>query len=256
MPKIVKTDINLTDAADVSALIHAIDIVGDLSLVEFLLQKGASVNHITKSSGYTALLTAVRNGRKDIVEALLKSGALPNQANHDGNTALHIAVMRRNLPLVRFFMQETNADPNRKNLQGETPVHVAFDELHDPTIVDCESVELLQALCQMDNVKINAVNNKGETPLHIASQVGDVESVSYLLTLGADVFIKNEDGKRPIDICEEDEIKVMLQEAMQTSTGSFSFKDQQKVTTFGGNTNNNSATDEPSQLQKCKSIVY
>ena len=43
----------------------------------------------------------------------------------------------------------------------------------------------------------------GNTPLHYACREGDVDITQVLLSRGADITIKNKNGKNPLDECQK-----------------------------------------------------
>ena len=60
---------------------------------------------------------------------------------------------------------------------------------------------------------INQANNDGWTPLHGAACLGNGDVVKLLLSLGADKTKATNDGKTPLDVAGNEEIKRMLQAA-------------------------------------------
>eukprot|EP01084_Bolivina_argentea_P137230 241694_1 len=44
---------------------------------------------------------------------------------------------------------------------------------------------------------------EGNTPLHFAVLTGSVENIAFLLSKGADPFLKNAHGDKPLDLCED-----------------------------------------------------
>lgn len=57
---------------------------------------------------------------------------------------------------------------------------------------------------------INHKDAKGQTALHFFSQNGDIELTSYLLAQGADPNIPDAKHKRPIDLTQNEQIKLLL----------------------------------------------
>ena len=56
------------------------------------------------------------------------------------------------------------------------------------------------------NEDLNARDNRGDTALHWAARKGLRIGVICLLEAGADFDLRNYEGKRPIDVAENDEI--------------------------------------------------
>ena len=58
--------------------------------------------------------------------------------------------------------------------------------------------------------EVDSQDDRGRTPLHHASWWGRVEVITALLAAGADKTIKNEDGKTPHDVAEDQDCKYAL----------------------------------------------
>lgn len=67
----------------------------NLSLIKFLLEKGADINFSSKV-GYTALTIAARDNYTDIVRFLLENGADPTISNKNGEGAYYYALTKEN----------------------------------------------------------------------------------------------------------------------------------------------------------------
>ena len=50
------------------------------------------------------------------------------------------------------------------------------------------------------SANVNAVDTYGNTPAHYASQYGNGEVLSFLLKFNPKLYIKNQDGRTPIDV--------------------------------------------------------
>jgi ankyrin repeat protein len=68
------------DKSGVTALIKACE-NGDLKTAQFLLEKGADVNRISRY-GYTPLMFAAKSGNEELVTFLLSKGARPDIIGH------------------------------------------------------------------------------------------------------------------------------------------------------------------------------
>jgi ankyrin repeat protein len=58
---------------------------------------------------------------------------------------------------------------------------------------------------------MNEKDKDGNTPLHYACIYNRISCVRILLNYNADVNIKNNNGKTPYDICNDDMIKEMIE---------------------------------------------
>lgn len=98
---------------------------------------------------------------------------------------------------------------------GSVLVQVAkagsYDETHPLMSILREFLEL--------GVYVSMQEPDGCTALHAAVEKGDIEAVRYLLAEGACPTLPNAQGKRPVDLAQEDnkEIGLVLQEAISTA---------------------------------------
>jgi ankyrin repeat protein len=148
----------------------------------------------------------------------------------DNNTRLHYAAF---LDAHLLFEDLMNLDPtclNRKGLAGESPLMVAardgmlqflrrlleagaevnvldnqgYSALHWAVWQnDPKPIDVLVAVPQVDiNIRIKGSNDvfSGESPLMIAARVGNVETVTTLITAGADVNMLNDRGDTALHV--------------------------------------------------------
>ena len=120
-----KADINLS-SKDTPPLQRAAQ-MGNKSMVEFLLQNGASVDAVN-SSGETSLMVAAREGHRVIVELLIKNKANINAQSKPGWTALTYASSKGLKTMVEVLLQN-GADPNKRVSRQDihTPLSIAVD---------------------------------------------------------------------------------------------------------------------------------
>ena len=83
--------------------LHTASRNGHLSVVKYLISRGADVNK-ADNSGYTPLHTASMDGHLPVVEYLMSHGDL-NPADNDGWTPLLIGSMDGHLLIVNYFIQ-------------------------------------------------------------------------------------------------------------------------------------------------------
>ena len=65
--------------------------IGNINIVDYLLQKGADLSHKDKDEG-NAALDALLAGHEKILEFLLESGVDRDSPDKDGNCLLHMAI--------------------------------------------------------------------------------------------------------------------------------------------------------------------
>jgi ankyrin repeat protein/energy-coupling factor transporter ATP-binding protein EcfA2 len=185
-------------------LVHIASENGHISLLEFLLQKGADANmRIWNNS--TPLHLACKQGNKECVLALLKRSAHINQSNKKGDTALHEAVRSRNSDIVQILLSN-KAEAEICNKDGDTPLHVAC-QLNNLTAVS----HLLDA-----NTYTNTRNKNGDSPLDCAVRGGHTTLVKYILkTTKASVMDGNMNGRTPVHLAAETGDVLMIDYLLQ-----------------------------------------
>ncbi len=139
------------------------------------------------------LITAVGLNLDKRVKSLLERGANPNTP-HERTTVLGTAIVYSRVKVVRLLVHY-GANVRYINSYGDTLLHYAT--LYARLKAACEISHLL--LNQGANV--NAVDNRGWTPLMYAISVKrNVDLVEILLKRGADATIRNNDGKKALDL--------------------------------------------------------
>ncbi len=78
--------------------------VTDRDVLEFLLENGANINHLTKE-GETPLILAVRKGNRVLVKHLILYGADVNKQGESGEMPLAVAIIQGNDSIVRLLQQ-------------------------------------------------------------------------------------------------------------------------------------------------------
>ncbi|GIY65022.1 uncharacterized protein CEXT_136041 [Caerostris extrusa] len=119
------------------------------------------------------LQKVVAEGETENLKILLERGVDVLQVFEGGNTTLHVAVARGQSATADILLRHCQ-DRHRRILQ---------------------------------NV-VNAANDEGSTPLHVAV---DVKSVKCLLKHGALYDAKNKANRTPLDLCQDEEIRNLLQ---------------------------------------------
>ena len=208
---------------------------GNTGAVEALLKAGADFK-TRESYGFTPLLFAAREGKSPALEALLKAGADPNEIvmpryrlrqrgvtdrvadiSKPGTSALAFAVVNAHYAVATKLL-EAGANPNAM-APGWTALH-AITWIRRPGTGDNQpapegsgkmtSLEMVKQLvaygadlnARMSRSSVNTLltklNLKGATPYLLAARTADVELMRYLVELGADPRIPNEDNTTPL----------------------------------------------------------
>jgi len=229
--------INTTDPDGISPVLIAI-INGHYDAAGFLLNKGADPN-LADETGRTALFAAVdfntvpvsnrpapriidnQISSLDLIKLLLDKGAnvnaqlkkqQPYRAKLDrgqdsmlttGSTALLRAAKAADLPAMRLLLAK-GADAKLATRAGINPLMAAAglgSKEEDATgrfKTEADAVEAIQ-LCLDAGVDINAANGQGQTALHAAALKGYDKVVQFLADRGANLTVKDKQGKTPLD---------------------------------------------------------
>ena len=229
--------INTTDPDGISPVLIAI-INGHYDAAGFLLDKGADPN-LADETGRTALFAAVdfntvpvsnrpapriidnQISSLDLIKLLLDKGAnvnaqlkkqQPYRAKLDrgqdsmlttGSTALLRAAKAADLPAMRLLLAK-GADAKLATRAGINPLMAAAglgSKEEDATgrfKTEADAVEAIQ-LCLDAGVDINAANGQGQTALHAAALKGYDKVVQFLADRGANLTVKDKQGKTPLD---------------------------------------------------------
>lgn len=169
------------------------------SLIDSLLERGASVN--AKDSSWRTPLHyfSCRPGKTYAVHAILNKGGNANLQDFEGNTPLHLAC-QSNLREVVSLLLERGARVEVRNRDDMTALHLAALR---------SSEDVLDVL--VDNgADMNAQDSRGNTPLHHVCSVSDTlldhinssqrfTFVQKLLKRGVSVHLKNELLRTPCD---------------------------------------------------------
>ena len=163
---------------------------GDIKNIKILVEKGADLG-AKDASGQTPLHVAVIKGKKEVLRLLTNSDTIQAQ-DHKGRTPLHLAAQEDHLGVIQFLLSSGSIKIVRDNF-ASTPLHEASRWSHQKVIELVFHVEL-----------IDAKNKWGETPLHLVAKSGNLENLNTLLDLGADPWLKNNEGQTPLDLVRND----------------------------------------------------
>ncbi|HXB75318.1 MAG TPA: ankyrin repeat domain-containing protein [Candidatus Acidoferrales bacterium] len=133
-----------------------------------------------------------RRGQTNVTKMLLALGADPNATGTAGTTPLADAALKGDLDGVRVLLAH-GARLNAISLAGTQPIH-------DAALGDC--AEVIRELA-MHGADMNArTRGDAQTPLHIAAAMGKMNAVEALVALGADLRVKDSNGRTPLEAAE------------------------------------------------------
>jgi ankyrin repeat protein len=185
-------------ANDVDELYKAVE-KADVSKVKELIDKGIKLDIEGKDK--QPLHITVEKGNKELVEVLLKGGANINSKTKEGDTPLHIAYYKENWDLFRYLV-ENGSDVNIK-VSGEIESELSKKKykynafLHFALIPD--HIDLLKLIIE-NGLRLNQKGDSGGNILHNAISYSNIkELLKYLVSKGADLSIRNNEGRTPFD---------------------------------------------------------
>ncbi|HOT74841.1 MAG TPA: ankyrin repeat domain-containing protein [Candidatus Wallbacteria bacterium] len=107
-----------------------------------------------------------------------------NCKNENGSTTLILALKKRNFIYSRFY--KSVQEYNKTELNKEKYANELF-------------IDLIKYLIK-NKADVNACGNDGKTPLMYAVEANDTESVKLLIDSGADISLRQKNGKCALDI--------------------------------------------------------
>ncbi|OJD22315.1 hypothetical protein ACJ73_06341 [Blastomyces percursus] len=162
-----------------------------------LLKAGVNPTHADER-GSTLIMLQVRHRRPHsilnmLIESAQKSGNDIFGENRDGESALHVAARHGNIDAIQLFLG-LGADASKKDRFGYYPLlrAVKFNPLWLAQPVFQAKVEAFG--------EVSTPNSLGQTPLHFAVDSSRDWPVKLLLETGADITVRDIDGRTPVDI--------------------------------------------------------
>lgn len=166
--------------------------VGHREIVELLLSRGADVNLPTRGHFHERPLhAAAKHGHAEVLQLLLAHGATVDvRVGHSRETALQFAARRGHPDAVRVLLAH-RADPNARDNRGGTQLHLEFPS-RTPDAPFAQVATML--LDHGADVNATAELPSGLTPLISAAAIGLTESVTLLLSRGANPHAETDGG--------------------------------------------------------------
>lgn len=165
-----------------------------LEVLKNMLRNGADVN-LANRLGRTALMTAAASNTIEAIDILTAADADINHQDITGNTSLiHAMNSTGNLPTLKFLILK-GADVNLKNYLGQTAIFSLISRINrKPEQAEEYKNCIIELLTH--HADINALDANGHTPLIHQCKIGsDPKIISFLTYHGADISIKDDDGK-------------------------------------------------------------
>uniref|UniRef100_F1KQP1 Neurogenic locus Notch protein n=1 Tax=Ascaris suum TaxID=6253 RepID=F1KQP1_ASCSU len=156
-----------------------------------LLKAGAQIDAQDDCED-TALMLAVKSGRRAVVEFLLKSGADPAIVDERDRTPLHHAVAVQSIEIVQLLLATGRINVDALDVDNRTALIVcAKYDMMGPEIAELLLKAKADVACTGDK---SATNYDGKTALHFAAQHSNLEIIKVLIQHGA-----NKDAQDQLD---------------------------------------------------------
>ena len=213
------TNVNDANKDGTTALMIASEGTGYLQNVvpalQMLLEKNPNLE-AQDSSGRTALIRAVSEGKDDAIAALLQHKADIGHRANDGSTPLLDAVTFGRMPALKTLLA-AGADINVADNSGTTPLMRAAEG----TGYMPNNGPFVQALLEK-GAKIDAQDKQGRSALFRAASEGKVDAVNLLLEQKADLNQKDNNGASPLQMAvtfgKTDVVKTLLAKGAQVDS--------------------------------------
>ena len=179
-----------------------------------LLRRHGAIVDVQGDGGATPLHCASWTGLSDTMRWLLNHGADVNISRDDGRTPLHTTAAHRDLKTIELLLDH-NADVNSRDNYGDTPLSLSISY---PIVSQLEErvIDVVQRLLEHGADPNAGPDNS--IPLHRSSFNGLLEVTRLLLSYGAKVDEKDNEGKTPFQIASAEghhEIAKLLSEHVE-----------------------------------------
>ncbi len=175
--------------------------------VKITLDVGSMTGVVVADWSEIPLFRAVAQNDNGAVKQQINSGFDVDTKDKGGETALHVAVQHGNLEIIRFLL-EKGAKVSIKDKAKRAPLAMVFDSFEDDEATTREIIHLL--VSKGADIDVRNDDDGSHTLLMSAAEDDNLEGVKFLLELGANPNLKDEDGETTLQKTDSDEIKQLL----------------------------------------------
>jgi ankyrin repeat protein len=171
-----------------------------------MLLKGIKLNtndyspYISTSFSASCLTIACNTDNLAVVQSLLEKGADANDLQ-----ALKTAVFHTNIKIVNFLFEKC------PEINSEVESKLFFNSLLRIAVNRFRNLDMIKVLIDKGCDINQKEGYQDDTHLHIAASHGDIETVKFLISLGASSSIKNKDEKTAADIARSNKYEDVAQ---------------------------------------------
>uniref|UniRef100_A0A673LWE1 Histone-lysine N-methyltransferase EHMT1-like n=1 Tax=Sinocyclocheilus rhinocerous TaxID=307959 RepID=A0A673LWE1_9TELE len=157
---------------------------GELQRILHMLVEGVDPNlRMDSEKRKTPLHCAAEEGHKEICHILVQAGANLDMCDAEQRTPLIYACENNHLETVKYLLK-AGASTGHKDMRGSTCLHLAARGGH---------TGVLQYLVSMPSIDVNCKDDGGWAPLTWATENMNLEQVKMLISVGADVQIRDKE---------------------------------------------------------------
>lgn len=198
--------INSEDARQSPLMLSIIN--GRFGVINTLLDDKAYINWAEPEQHLTALHIASRMGDTTIVELLIKKGANVNSVTISNSTPLHLAAIFNHIDVIRILIS-AGADLDAADSNGFTALQIAIvqkgrllwdENMNAAKLSSLHKSKSIVELLIHHNASLSVSDNDGNSPLHYAVIYADIESAKLLLSKGDKSLpnIRNKNNRTPL----------------------------------------------------------
>jgi ankyrin repeat protein len=176
------------------------------SIAELLIKAGININAYDNNNEITPLHYSILIGDSVLVELLISNHANINVQDAHGNTPLHYAILENKNEILDLILDKSVVVEklifNLWNIHGEIPLHVYLKNRKDEN-------GYISLLIKKSN--LNLQDKNGNSCLYYIVVEGLWKKYTdILLKKKLDIFTKNKQGNRVIDLISESEYKQFM----------------------------------------------
>jgi ankyrin repeat protein len=180
--------------------LHNAALQGNAEIVKLLLASNADVNAPDATLSHTPLYKAVARGKEEVVNLLLDHGADVNVKAYAGQTSFFLACEIGYKDVASLLLAH-GADVNAKDDKSRTPLHEATHNI-------CKRSHAELDILEKANKKYDIFPSYKDLDIS-GKSYNDL--VAWLLTCGADVRAKDNNGKTPLhEIADQFHLRELL----------------------------------------------
>ncbi|XP_056020573.1 E3 ubiquitin-protein ligase MIB2-like [Ostrea edulis] len=177
------------------------------------------------TNSFNVLQWATMKNSKVAVDTILKKNTkIVDDKTTDDFTALHLAAVNDYVEIASALITRGGCDKNARDKSNRTPLIICVAQRHERTME-----VLIAAGCD-----VNAEDSNGNTALHVAQIPNilsmfvqtkskgdknvDTKILCALLEAKADIYIKNLEGKSPLDLADDERSKQFMIKLSQSAS--------------------------------------